>query len=630
MPIDKIILQRIKNNDPSLQTLAMENIITYPLAHNEAIELRNALKDNTVVTTFSLYPCKLDIDIMCLLEVLLKGNTPITTLDLGRCKLNDLALQWIVSALQKNPATVTTLKLASNPIGDDGAIHLTEALKTNNKLTSIDLSDNNIGNIGAKHFCDMLKTNANDTLTSIQFRGMDHSKTCLEIIDALETNYSLLAMDVGDKKIPEITPFLSRNAKIITCLQPLEMLANDISLFAEIDAEKMITELANLVPLKNILTLDKNHALAEKYRLLTALRHLTNAHKYMQTTEERLKLEADLDVLECLLPRFTHPSLGKIADFLLAYFILNGTISKSLVDKQPQAFWQFGVSRLQYLNCQRQLFDYKALSKLIIANRETCENEIVVLSNEEFGAIVSATVIAIEVSLAKKERERYLIQSLQKSIVDQELLLLLETSLSECQRDREELKNEHNVLRYAFNPHAWRILPLSPHFLAQLRKKYPHPEIKSFFLPTELHSIEFWVIDLAQQGSLPSQEQLENYNHITQEEFYKWRHNLPTDGAAYTEIIRVVTLCRAELKTNPGISQDGDTLVQNFTSGTLTLGKRKIAESTVAERSAKKSKTVQGALTNNLLFVGPRPNLPFGTQAPPNEKQENSLDRKLN
>jgi Leucine Rich repeat len=607
--------------------------------------LYETLKANNSLSYLRLYRNQLnDVDARYLSEVL-ATNHSITTLDLTDNCIGNAGTKLLSEALKTNN-TLRSLALAGNLIDELSAQYLSEALATNRTLTTLDIGSSCHkewiigGNIG-KHICDLLKNN--NTLTSINISEGDLREANLKtIIDALTTNYSLLAITttIKQKTIPGSTPFLTRNTKILSCLQPLHTLANDISFIAGIDAEKMITDLTSLVPFETIAALDETHSLAEQYRLLTAIGHITNANQYIIANakkcpnKEQLKLEAELNALECLLPNFTRFPLQKISDLVLSHFILGGTISKRLIDKQPLAFHQLGFHLSSFHNANLRLFVYNALFNFLkptetysIANKKTFENEIALLSEQEFCVILHAARDACWNSLTKKGTEIFHLQQLQELTANKKLLPLLEASLSECQYDLEELKKEFLVLAHGYAPDLTRILPSSPYFVAQFRKHYPSCETKSFFIPFLcIFSKKSFLINLSQQGNLPTIE-LEKYGISFEEEFDKLLVNQLRQ--VRTEINRAVVTCRAELKTNPGINQDSDTPIENQAplSLTITNGKRKIEELAIdnssEEKPAKKPKIIQEALTNNFLI--------FATQTPPVEtteaKKESSSDR---
>ena len=81
----------------------------------------------------------------------------------------------IAETLRVN-ATLTSLNLSKNSIGDHGAKSLSEALKVNVSLNNLNLSVNSIGAAGAESVADALKRNATLTL-------LDYQSTLLVIVE---------------------------------------------------------------------------------------------------------------------------------------------------------------------------------------------------------------------------------------------------------------------------------------------------------------------------------------------------------------------------------------------------------------------------------------------------------------
>ena len=89
----------------------------------------------------------------------LKTNATVHTLKLGNNRIGDEGVQALAEALKTN-VTVHTLDLYNNKIGDEGARALAEALKTNTTVHTLDLHYNRIGVEGARALAEALKTNA--------------------------------------------------------------------------------------------------------------------------------------------------------------------------------------------------------------------------------------------------------------------------------------------------------------------------------------------------------------------------------------------------------------------------------------------------------------------------------------
>ena len=83
----------------------------------------------------------------------------LTTLDLAFLDLSDQVAAGLASALEFN-ATLTSLNLASNNIGDEGATKLARCLRLkNNTLKCLDLDSNKIGVAGAMQLSECLRIN---------------------------------------------------------------------------------------------------------------------------------------------------------------------------------------------------------------------------------------------------------------------------------------------------------------------------------------------------------------------------------------------------------------------------------------------------------------------------------------
>lgn len=85
-------------------------------------------------------------------EELLQNTTCIKNLSLCRCNINDEVCERIASTLhylESAERSLVTLNLTSNCIGDEGAKHLAQALRSNRHLRYLNLADNLISDDGA-------------------------------------------------------------------------------------------------------------------------------------------------------------------------------------------------------------------------------------------------------------------------------------------------------------------------------------------------------------------------------------------------------------------------------------------------------------------------------------------------
>ncbi|KAF9110697.1 hypothetical protein BGX30_007888, partial [Mortierella sp. GBA39] len=99
------------------------------------------------------------------------ANSTLFTLNLDDNKIGDNGAVALSEALKTN-STMTTLNLRHNRIEDNGAVALSEALKTNSTLTTLDLYYNSIGDNGAVALSQALKTNLTLTTLNLGSNGI--------------------------------------------------------------------------------------------------------------------------------------------------------------------------------------------------------------------------------------------------------------------------------------------------------------------------------------------------------------------------------------------------------------------------------------------------------------------------
>lgn len=172
MPIDAVLLERFKNNDPTLTTLDLNN---RKLDSHDIQQLVDALVTNTTLTTLNVEGNNIGDEgakalaantILISLNIgynqvgvkgakALAANTTLTTLNVGGNFIGDEGAK----ALADN-ATLITLNVETNKISDNGA----RALATNITLTTLYLNNNLIGAEGAKALA------VNKTLTALNIK----------------------------------------------------------------------------------------------------------------------------------------------------------------------------------------------------------------------------------------------------------------------------------------------------------------------------------------------------------------------------------------------------------------------------------------------------------------------------
>ncbi|KAK3824032.1 MAG: hypothetical protein J3R72DRAFT_23218 [Linnemannia gamsii] len=114
------------------------------------------------------------------------ANSTLVIVDLADNAIGPNGAVALSEALKTN-STLTTLNLECNSIEDDGVIALSEALKINSTLTTLSLHTNPIRNRGAKALSEALKTNS--TLTKLNLQStMIVFKGAVFLSDALKIN----------------------------------------------------------------------------------------------------------------------------------------------------------------------------------------------------------------------------------------------------------------------------------------------------------------------------------------------------------------------------------------------------------------------------------------------------------
>ncbi|MGB6976807.1 MAG: hypothetical protein WBE18_05065 [Gammaproteobacteria bacterium] len=134
MPIDSIILQRLRDNDTTLTEL---DIREKNLENGDIRQLAEALKNNTTLTTLNLSLNEIDAEGAIAIAESLKINSTLTTLNLGANKIGAEGAIAIAESLKIN-STLTSFFMYENQIGNPGAIAIAETLKTNTTLTCFD------------------------------------------------------------------------------------------------------------------------------------------------------------------------------------------------------------------------------------------------------------------------------------------------------------------------------------------------------------------------------------------------------------------------------------------------------------------------------------------------------------
>ena len=171
------------------------------------------------------YPTNTVSATMSFAEVVLRlcdSDATLTTLDLNRQKIGDEGARELAERLKKS-TTLTTLHLYGNQIGAEGAKELAEALKMNSTLTTLNLSHNQIGDEGAKELAEALKRNTALATLNLNGNGIG-AEGAKELAEALKFNISLTTMDLSDNGIvgarcEELSILLERNKAIVRAVR---------------------------------------------------------------------------------------------------------------------------------------------------------------------------------------------------------------------------------------------------------------------------------------------------------------------------------------------------------------------------------------------------------------------------
>ncbi|KAH7054762.1 hypothetical protein BKA57DRAFT_452132 [Linnemannia elongata] len=181
--------------------------------------LVEAIKDNSTLTTLTLWGNSIGSNGAQALSEALKTNSTLTTLNLGDNLIGDNGAQALSEAL-KTSSTLTTLKLQYSSIGVHGARALSEALKVNSTLTTLSLVFNSIGPNGAQALSEALM--ANSTLTTLNLESNEIGPNGAQALsEALKTNSTLTTLDfgynsIGDNGAQALSEALKTNSTLTT------------------------------------------------------------------------------------------------------------------------------------------------------------------------------------------------------------------------------------------------------------------------------------------------------------------------------------------------------------------------------------------------------------------------------
>ena len=136
-----------------------------------------------------------------ILERLRSNDASITSLDLWLERIGDERAIVLADILSNN-TNVTYLNLADNDIGEAGAIAIADALRVNTSLTILLLTENKIGKAGAQALAEALKVNP--TLRALYLgKNQIGEAGAQALAEALRENTSLTELYLGSNQIRE-------------------------------------------------------------------------------------------------------------------------------------------------------------------------------------------------------------------------------------------------------------------------------------------------------------------------------------------------------------------------------------------------------------------------------------------
>uniref|UniRef100_A0AAY4CZX4 Tropomodulin 1 n=2 Tax=Denticeps clupeoides TaxID=299321 RepID=A0AAY4CZX4_9TELE len=129
----ELTLQRIRNNDPNLQEVNLNNIKNIPVPVLKAYA--EALKENTEVVRFSIVGTRSNDPVAYTLADMLKMNTTLKTLNVESNFITGSGVMALVESLQSN-TTLTELKIdnQSQPLGNKVEMEIASMLEKNTTL----------------------------------------------------------------------------------------------------------------------------------------------------------------------------------------------------------------------------------------------------------------------------------------------------------------------------------------------------------------------------------------------------------------------------------------------------------------------------------------------------------------
>mmetsp|Transcript_17902 Transcript_17902/g.17222 ORF Transcript_17902/g.17222 Transcript_17902/m.17222 type:complete len:158 (-) Transcript_17902:249-722(-) len=132
-----------------------------------------------------------------LIATSLSNNRSLTYLDLERNKIGPSGCEALASHLILQPihgATLKTLLLSYNRVGDEGAKALAEVLKCNKSLTNLSLKNNNIKEAGLTVVGSAI--NSNNTLQKLSIFGNEFCHKVGELFNSQIDRINFIGLDI--------------------------------------------------------------------------------------------------------------------------------------------------------------------------------------------------------------------------------------------------------------------------------------------------------------------------------------------------------------------------------------------------------------------------------------------------
>ncbi|XP_067041353.1 protein NLRC3-like [Acropora muricata] len=258
------------------ETLRMVDVVvrstSFPWNSEFTETFFHALAFNSTVSSLILTECSF-ID---LLSQALRVNTSLSSLDLARNSIGNEGANSLAQALRVN-TSLSSLALAFNSIGNEGANSLAQALRVNTSLSSLKLTWNSIGYEGANSLAQALRLNTSLSSLDLSWNSIGYEGTN-SLAQALRVNTSLSSLDLTDSSIDyEGANSLAQALRVNTSLSSLDLSWNSIGnegANSLAQALRVNTSLSSLDLADNSIGNEGANSLAQALRVNTSLSSL--------------------------------------------------------------------------------------------------------------------------------------------------------------------------------------------------------------------------------------------------------------------------------------------------------------------------------------------------------------------